>query len=643
MGAVIQSQDQKYQALLKAIARIRESLELDTIFKATVTEVRQLLEADRVALFYFNPDQDWIGEVVCEDVKPGIKSALTIKVHDHCFSDRYASEYQQGRISAIENIYTANLTDCYLEILAQFQIRANLVAPVIKGENLWGLLCIHQCTRPRHWETSEIEFIMQISANLGVALQHAEYLNQVQKQMTQITMGAEREKTLATIVDKIRCSLDLDIIFNTTTQEVLHLFQADRVSVYRFAPDWSGDFVAESVVSGWKKLLGISIRDTHFQETKGGRYIKGESLAVDDIYQAGHNQCHIELLEYFEAKAYIIVPICQGEKLWGLLAAYQNSSPRHWEEYEIKLLTQIGVQLAVGIQQAELLAQTKTQAEELTQILNHLRKTQSQLIQSEKMASLGQLVAGVAHEINNPVNFIYGNITYIRNYTKDLLRLVELYQQLYSTPKPEITALIAEIDLEFLTGDLSKILASMKVGAERIRELVLSLRNFSRLDEAEMKLVNIHEGIDSTLMLLQYRLKANIEIEVIKEYGDLPLVECYVAQMNQVFMYLLNNAIDALESSGQVTPMIKITTEVSNVSHDARGTILIRIMDNGPGMTEDVRSRIFDPFFTTKPVGQGVGLGLAISYQIIVETHHGNLQCFSRLGEGAEFLIEIPI
>lgn len=284
----------------------------------------------------------------------------------------------------------------------------------------------------------------------------------------------------------------------------------------------------------------------------------------------------------------------------------------------------------------------KAQAEKLNQSLIALQNTQTQLIQAEKMSSLGQLVAGVAHEINNPINFIYGNINYLEEYTQELLHLFAFYQKFSCHQIREIKEYAQKIDLEYLIDDLPKIIGSMKIGAERIMEIVLSLRNFSRLDEAEMKKVNIHEGIDSTLLILQHRLKRqgnSPPIEVVKKYGDLPLVECYPGQLNQVFMNIISNAIDALDNHNtKSSRQITIATEllVSNL-------VAIKIADNGPGIPEKIRARIFDPFFTTKPVGKGTGLGLSISYKIVVEKHKGQLKCISQPGQGTEFWIEIPL
>jgi predicted ATPase/signal transduction histidine kinase len=292
----------------------------------------------------------------------------------------------------------------------------------------------------------------------------------------------------------------------------------------------------------------------------------------------------------------------------------------------------------------------REQAIQLELTLKELQATQTQLIQTEKMSSLGQMVAGIAHEINNPINFIYGNLTPASEYFHDLLGLLNLYQEQLPNATPEILNWAENIDLEFLIADFPRLLDSMQVGADRIRQIVLSLRNFSRLDEAEMKPVDIHEGIDSTLLLLQNQLKAkpeNLGIEIVKEYGNLPMVECYAGFLNQVFMNIISNAIDAIEESWVNSPIASISNKKSQVrirtSLINSNQVEIRIADNGAGMTEEVRQKVFDPFFTTKPVGSGTGLGLAISYQIVVEKHHGSLTCISEPGQGAEFVIEIPL
>jgi signal transduction histidine kinase len=378
--------------------------------------------------------------------------------------------------------------------------------------------------------------------------------------------------------------------------------------------------------------------------------------AISDINSIGSKVPHLDVIERFHVKAQIVVPMMEGDDLWGLLCIHQCTHPRDWEETELEFVTQVAAQLSVALQQANLfqqsnlLGQTREEANQLAQALNELRTAQMQIIHAEKMASLGQLVAGVAHEINNPINFIYGNLEHAHQYAKDLLHCLELYRHYHPESVPEIQEFFKKAEIEFLFNDLPKIFQSMKLGAERICEIVSSLRNFSRLDEADCKEVDIHEGIDSTLMILQHRLKPLADsptIQVRKDYDTLPLIECYPGQLNQVFMNLLSNAIDAIEernvhkSSEVITANpgeIHISTSLLN-----NDWIKIQIADNGLGMDQEVLSRLFDPFFTTKVVGKGTGLGLSISYQIVTDKHKGKIYCQSELGKGTEFIVELPI
>ena len=278
-----------------------------------------------------------------------------------------------------------------------------------------------------------------------------------------------------------------------------------------------------------------------------------------------------------------------------------------------------------------------------------LEQAKIQLVQSEKMSSLGQMMAGVAHEINNPINFIYGNLKPARNYVQDLVTLIDCYQACYPNPKPDVIDCLEDIDLDFLREDLDKLLDSLSSGTVRIRKLVLSLRNFSRLDEAERQSVDIHEGIESTLVILSSRLKsspARPEIPVIRQYGQVPLVSCYPSQLNQVIMNIVGNAIDAFEENSS-----RDSLQVSKAEPDAiwieteivdGDWVRIAIADNGPGMSAKTQAKLFDPFFTTKDIGKGTGLGLSISYQIIVDKHGGRLSCESAIGKGTKFTIEFP-
>jgi signal transduction histidine kinase len=329
--------------------------------------------------------------------------------------------------------------------------------------------------------------------------------------------------------------------------------------------------------------------------------------------------------------------------------------------YELQQLTQSFNRMAQQLQESfntleqaneqlehrveERTAELKAAKDKVETTLRELQLAQTKLIQSEKMSSLGLLVAGVAHEINNPVNFIYGNLGHAEEYTEELLKLVQAYQTHYPDPPAAIAQQSEAMDLDFMVNDLSKLIASMKEGARRIRQIVLALRTFSRLDEAEVKSINIHDGIDSTLVILGNRLNPKLnypKIEILRNYGSLPLVECYPGPLNQVFMNILSNAIDAIEiaieDGQQFTPTISIDTGLIDESRAQ-----IRIRDNGNGIPEAIKQKIFDPFFTTKPIGSGTGMGLAISYQIITDRHQGALSCSSQSGEGTEFVIQIPL
>ncbi|MEH2056589.1 MAG: AAA family ATPase [Nostoc sp.] len=361
-----------------------------------------------------------------------------------------------------------------------------------------------------------------------------------------------------------------------------------------------------------------------------------------------------------QPKSILCSPILHQGKLMGILYLENNIVTGAFTSDRLQVLNFLTTQAAISLENAllyhkledyshslEQKVEERTQeiTEKATQLeltLEKLYSTQSQLIQAEKMSGLGQLVAGIAHEINNPINFIYGNLQPASEYVTSLIELNNLYQELYPQPLPEIADKIADIELEFISDDLQKLLSSMRVGADRIRQIVLSLRNFSRLDESEIKSVDIHSGIDSTLLILQHRLQSNSkhpEIAVIPKYGQLPLVNCYASALNQVFMNLINNAIDALESSDiNLQPTITIQTEFTESKK-----VIIRIVDNGIGMSKSVQNKIFNPFFTTKPVGSGTGLGLSTSYSIVVEKHRGNLSCISAPGKGTEFIIEIPV
>lgn len=352
---------------------------------------------------------------------------------------------------------------------------------------------------------------------------------------------------------------------------------------------------------------------------------------------------------------YITKPFQQEEVVTRVEMQLKLHQMNQQLERKNELLNKKVVQQEKTEQQLQQLAQeleqrVQARTAELTKVLEDLKQTQVQLVQSEKMSSLGQMMAGIAHEINNPVNFIYGNLKPAKDYFHDLIGLVEHYQECYPNPDEDLQDHLESLDVEFMTEDASKLLESLKLGADRIRQIVLSLRNFSRLDESDMKAVNLHEGIDSTLLILQSKLKQNSDgqpIKIIKEYGNLPAIECYPSQLNQVVMNIVANAIDALYEAkvgkakdgilAAAAPVIYIHTALTD-----NNEATIQITDNGPGIPEHIRGKLFDPFFTTKPVGKGTGLGLSISHDIVVEKHKGRISCIDAPPHGTTFIITIP-
>ncbi|MEB3827534.1 trifunctional serine/threonine-protein kinase/ATP-binding protein/sensor histidine kinase [Phormidium sp. CCY1219] len=463
------------------------------------------------------------------------------------------------------------------------------------------------------------------------------------------------------VLDKLLANLMKILIENAGAQKgFLILPEEGTLRIAAEASVGTEEVVVEQYNSGvveWRSL------QSHELPVTAINYV--ERTRADVVLSDAANEGRFTADPYIAAenvKSVLCMPIVNQGKPIAILYLENNLTTGAFTPDRLEILRLLSSQAAISLENALLYSSVEQKVQERTQELNEknlrleqtlheLQRTQAQLVQSEKMSGLGQMVAGVAHEINNPVSFIYGNLTPASEYVQDLLHLIEVYQQEYPNPTPSVSETLEDIELDFLIEDLQKLLNSMKGGAERIRNIVLSLRNFSRHDEADMKPVDIHQGIDSTLMILQPKLRqegGRYEIEVTKNYGKLPPVTCYASQLNQVFLNILSNAIYALhdfmrreennEQNLPASPTIRIQTETTN-----EGSVKISIADNGPGMNQEVLNKVFDPFFTTKPVGSGTGLGLSTSYQTVVDAHGGHLSCVSQPGEGAEFIIEIPV
>lgn len=459
-----------------------------------------------------------------------------------------------------------------------------------------------------------------------------------------------RERALHNVITRIRRFLDLNQLLSTTITEVRQLLNVDRVGILRLDPSngWDeGTFIAESVLPKFDAALAKRVKDHCFGERYAQDYRQGKIHALNDIETAGLSDCHLQILRDFQVRANLLVPIIVQNDLWGLMCIHQCSGPRHWAPMDIEFAQQISEHLSMAIEHAELMEHTQHQAQELNQALDSLKRAHTQLAQAEKMSGLSRLAAGVAHEINNPVTFIQGNLDYVQQGMKSLQNLVLLYRQHCGDEVEEIAIAAAKTDIDFLLKDLPKSMESMQVGTQRIQSIVQALGKFARLDNEGLKPTDLNQELDNILILLEncFQSEAIKDLEIDKRYGSLPQVECHSALINQAFFHLLENAVDALktyvpEASDPNRPLkITVTTTVA-----AAGTVSVAIHDNGPGIDPSriSKAQLFDPFFTTKPVGQGTGLGLAICYNII-QKHQGTIDYQSEPGKGTTFTIELPI
>ena len=373
------------RAISAIVERILKTSDIQIAFDVVTRDLRRLLEADRVGVFRFYPNSGYDdGEFVAEDVQAGFPSAVAAKIHDHCFGEQFADKYTEGRVQAVADIYNAELSDCHIKVLSDFSVRANLIVPMLQGKELWGLLCVHQCSGPRPWQDEEIDIVKRIAAQLTSALQQVQYVDRLQAQSQEIARKAERDRAIFTIIDRIRQSLDLDNLFSVTVREVRRLVEADRVGVFQFYPDSGyddGEFVAEDVQTGFPSAVAAKIHDHCFGEQYADKYTEGRIQAVADIYNADLSECHIKVLSDFDVRANLIVPLLKGTELWGLLCVHQCSGPREWEESEIEFIQQIAAQFTVALQQAEYLEQLKTQSEQLTRAADSAKAAQAMLQQ----------------------------------------------------------------------------------------------------------------------------------------------------------------------------------------------------------------------------------------------------------------------
>lgn len=526
-----------------------------------------------------------------------------------------------------------------------------ICVPLKLKDRIIGVIALYRI-QPEPYRSEDLKLLTTLSAyaaSVISVLMHERQLkesrqNELILQLSnQVRTSLNLSETIQTAVNKIQTALQCDRCFFIWHHPALDTNLPISLTKQR-PPTEHFEIVSESKNPSLLTMNGIYELEEVGHDFAEKLY-RQEVVQIDDASQLHLSPLRV-FLQGYSCEALLAFPMVTRAGQVGILCC-SSSQPRSWEKEEIKLLQAVTNHLIIAVDQAELYEQSRLDAQlaqdkarELAQALNHLKNIQFQLVHTEKMSSLGRMVAGIAHEINNPVTFIHGNLNHLNKGISDILELIEAYEQTYPNPSGEITDIAEDIDLPFLQDDLPKLLNSINSGTERIQKIVLSLRNFAQLDQAAVKQVNIHDGIESTLLLLQHRFrpeKRGAAIALIKRFGELPKVECYAKQMNQVFISLLSNALDALEQSKVATPTITLKTEYH------APFAYIRVADNGPGIPKSIQPKLFDPFFTTKDVGEGSGLGLAVSHQIVVEQHGGEISFYSSPEQGTEFIVKIPI
>jgi two-component system, NtrC family, sensor kinase len=653
--------------------RMHASLDEATLHEVIVQELCCALEGDCAELILYDLETQTaeVATAFCrvQADQDSIATAVGLTLHLGLELEQQSAK-NLHHPWIVQDVSMTQSSEAEQLLLQMAGMHSPLMIPIVYQDRLLGSICVGQIISCRLWTADEMHLAKLVAEQAAIALHHAWRYLEAQHQ-------AQRERVLSHIAQRIRTSLDLDTTINTALTELLGLIRATliyfavrdphssttfRVTHYAEAnnevtqhPSWQSALQLRQQKSPNSLRLETAIPvETEIDLRAYDTALLHRLLSQDLVMITNTKSNHIDrqsqaTFQQQRIGAWLSVPVVYQERLGYLIAL--NPDACNWTRDEQTALESVASQLAIAISHRQFYAQTQKQAQrdqrqaaQLAQTLHQLYETQSQLIQSEKMSSLGQIVAGIAHEINNPINFIYGNIPFVAQYSKQLLTLIQLYQAHVPQPSDEITQFASDIELEFIQSDLLNILASMRTGTNRVRQVVLTLGNFARLGETEKRLVNVHEGIEAALLLLQHRLKSHIQ--VIRCYQDLPLIDSYPGQLNQVFLNLLNNAIDAVNAVNRVgenpaSRQITITTCMVQVADASNPRVQIRIRDTGLGIKPEHQAKVFDPFFTTKPIGMGTGLGLSVSYKIVVQNHQGKLWLETTPRGGTECIVEL--
>ncbi len=628
------------KAVSGTIEKIRRSLNINEIFKTTVEEVRQLLQVDRACIYRFNAD--WSGEFVVESVAPGWTPLLDEQVRnsdlnrnvnecsikllaqpaqqDSYFKTNGGSLYSKTDLFRItSDIYNNGFSPCYIELLESLQARAYAIVAIYEGNRLWGLLAVYQNGGPRQWQPEELTFLVQISGQMGVAIQQAELFGQAQRRSwdlktelerqlrqraEELAREAERERTIAMVIDKIRRSLNIDSIFHTTATEVRQLLAADRVGMFRFFPDsgWTqGEFVSEDVLPGFNSAMAAQVEDHCFGERHATYYQLGRIWALDDIYQANLAPCHLQILERFQVRANLVVPLLKGDELWGLLCIHQCSAPRIWLDKDKEFTTRIAVQLGVALQQSELLSQAQ-RARDAADAANQAKS---------------EFLANMSHELRTPLNAILG-------FAQVMIR------------DPQISL------------DQLEHLEIIGRSGEHLLSLINDVLEMSKIEAGQTTLNCTSFDLYRLLVSLQEMLDMKAESKGLQLIVDRPpeiprYIRSDESKLRQVLLNLLGNAIKFTDC-GSITLRIRfVTHSPTELIHPPQ--LIFEIEDTGPGIAPGELPHLFEAFAQTEAgrrSQEGTGLGLPIS-QKFARLMGGDIVVSSHLGIGSVFRCHIAI